>query len=324
MASEIAEKKLKIRPNCAARTHRNDILPIVEISQRVGIPIEACTFIGSSAIRFFAEDWTLDKLLKLTEDAVSFAVGEGVPVMYVTEDTTRAHPETIRALYTTAIRCGAKAVCVCDTVGHSTPDGARSVVRFVKDIIKEQGGNIRLDWHGHQDRGLGVINSIAAIQGGADQVHGSALGIGERVGNTPMDQLLVNLKLMDWIQNDLSRLGEYCAVASQACGWDIPYNYPVFGRDAFRTATGVHAAAVIKSYRKGDRELADLVYSGVPAGQFGLEQVVEIGPMSGKSNVIYWLEKRGIEANDDRVSRIYDRAKQASAVLADDEIMRLV
>jgi 2-isopropylmalate synthase len=324
MAREIAEQKLKIRPNCAARTHRNDILPIIEISQRVGIPIEACTFIGSSAIRFFAEDWTLEKLLKLTEDAVTFAVSEGVPVMYVTEDTTRANPETIRALYTAAIQCGAKAVCVCDTVGHSTPDGARAVVQFVKSIIEEQGGNIRLDWHGHQDRGLGVINSIAAIQGGADQVHGSALGMGERVGNTPMDQLLVNLKLMGWIDNDLSRLGEYCAVASKACQWTIPLNYPVFGRDAFRTATGVHAAAVIKSYRKGNRELADLVYSGVPAGLFGLEQVVEIGPMSGKSNVIYWLEKRGIEPSEDRVSRIYDQAKQASAVLGDEEIMLLV
>ncbi len=324
MAREIAEKKLKIRPNCAARTHRNDIIPIVEISQRAGIPIEACTFIGSSAIRFFAEDWTLDKLLKLTEDAVTFAVTEGVPVMYVTEDTTRANPETIRALYTTAIQCGAKALCVCDTVGHSTPDGARAVVKFVKSIIDEQGGGIRLDWHGHQDRGLGVINSIAAIQGGADQVHGSALGMGERVGNTPMDQLLVNLKLMRWIENDLSRLGEYCTLASQACEWTIPHNYPVFGRDAFRTATGVHAAAVIKSYRKGDRELADLVYSGVPAGQFGLEQVVEIGPMSGKSNVIYWLEKRGIQASEDRVTRIYEHAKQASAVLPEDEIMRLV
>jgi len=324
MAREIAEKKLKIRPNCAARTHRNDIIPIVEISQRAGIPIEACTFIGSSAIRFFAEDWTLDKLLKLTEDAVTFAVAEGVPVMYVTEDTTRANPETIRALYTTAIQCGAKAVCVCDTVGHSTPDGARAVVKFVKSIIDEQGGGIRLDWHGHQDRGLGVINSIAAIQGGVNQVHGSALGMGERVGNTPMDQLLVNLKLMGWIENDLSRLGEYCTLASQACQWTIPHNYPVFGRDAFRTATGVHAAAVIKSYRKGDRELADLVYSGVPAGQFGLEQVVEIGPMSGKSNVIYWLEKRGIQASEDRVTRIYEHAKQASAVLPEDEIMRLV
>src|SRR5687767_15310775 len=217
LAREIADKKLKIRPNCAARTLRSDITPIVEISQRVGIPIEACTFIGSSSVRFFAEDWTLDKLLALTEDAVTFAVGKGIPVMYVTEDTTRADPETLRALYTTAIRCGAKAVCVCDTVGHSTPDGARAVVSFVKGIIEEQGGNVRLDWHGHQDRGLGVINSIAAIEGGADQVHGSALGMGERVGNTPMDQLLVNLKLMGWIDNDLSRLGDYCQAASSAC-----------------------------------------------------------------------------------------------------------
>jgi 2-isopropylmalate synthase len=324
LAREIADKKLKIRPNCAARTHAADIQPIADISQRAGIAIEACTFIGSSPVRFYAEDWTLDKLLKLTEEAVTFAVKEGLPVMYVTEDTTRAAPETIRALYTTAIRAGARAVCVCDTVGHSTPDGARAVVRFVKSIIEEQGERVRLDWHGHQDRGLGVINSIAAIEGGADQVHGSALGIGERVGNTPMDQLLVNLKLMNWIDNDLSRLGEYCESAAESCGWTIPYNYPVFGRDAFRTATGVHAAAVIKSYRKNDPALADLVYSGVPAGLFGLKQKIEIGPMSGKSNVIFWLETRGLEATEERVSRIYEHAKQSSAVLEEDEVMRLV
>src|SRR2546429_7541559 len=222
LAREIADKKLRIRPNCAARTHRNDIEPIAQISQRVGIPIEACTFIGSSPVRFYAEDWTLDKLLKLTEEAVTFAVKEGLPVMYVTEDTTRADPKTIRALYTTAIRAGARAVCVCDTVGHSTPDGARAVVQFVKKIIAEQGGGIRLDWHGHQDRGLGVINSIAAIEGGADQVHGSALGIGERVGKTPMDQLLVNLKLMGWIDNDLTSLRDYCAADARSSRWTIP------------------------------------------------------------------------------------------------------
>jgi len=324
LAREIADKKLNIRANCAARTHRNDIIPIAEISQRAGIPIEACTFIGSSPVRFYAEDWTLEKLLQLTEEAVTFAVQQGLPVMYVTEDTTRANPETLRALYTTAIRCGARAVCVCDTVGHSTPDGARSVVRFVKSIIEEQGGGIRLDWHGHQDRGLGVINSIAAIEGGADQVHGSALGVGERVGNTPMDQLLVNLKLMGWIDKDLSRLKEYCDVAADACKWTIPLNYPVFGRDAFRTATGVHAAAVIKSYKKGDTGLADLVYSGVPAGLFGLHQVIDVGPMSGKSNVIYWLESRGIEATEERVSRIFERAKQSRAVLEEDEVTALV
>jgi 2-isopropylmalate synthase len=324
LAREIAEQKLRIRPNCAARTHQNDIRPIAEISQRAGIPIEACTFIGSSPVRFYAEDWTLDKLLRLTEDAVKFAVGEGLPVMYVTEDTTRADPATVRALYTTAIRAGARAVCVCDTVGHATPDGARAVVSFVKQIIEDEGGRIRLDWHGHQDRGLGVINSIAAIEGGADQVHGSALGIGERVGNTPMDQLLVNLKLMGWIENDLTRLRDYCEAAARSCRWTIPLNYPVFGRDAFRTATGVHAAAVIKSYKKGDAELADLVYSGVPAGQFGLRQQIEVGPMSGKSNVIYWLESRGLEATDERVARIYERAKSAAGVLSEDEVMALV
>jgi 2-isopropylmalate synthase len=324
LAREIVEQNLRIRPNCAARTHRNDIRPIADISQRTGLAIEACTFLGSSFIRFFAEDWTLDKLLQLTEEAVTFAVGEGLPVMFVTEDTTRADPDTIRALYTTAIRAGARAVCVCDTVGHATPDGARAVVRFVKRIIEEQGGGVRLDWHGHQDRGLGVINSIAAIEGGADQVHGSALGVGERVGNTPMDQLLVNLKLMGWIDNDLSRLREYCETAAESCGWTIPLNYPVFGRDAFRTATGVHAAAVIKSFRKGDNELADLIYSGVPAGLFGMSQKIEVGPMSGKSNVIYWLESRGLEATDERVQRIYDSAKSARGVLSEEEVRQLI
>ncbi|MBA2502987.1 MAG: 2-isopropylmalate synthase [Pyrinomonadaceae bacterium] len=324
LAKEIADKNLNIRANCAARTHRNDIQPIIDISQRAGIPVEACTFIGSSPVRFYAEDWTIDKLLHLTEDAVTFAVSNNLPVMYVTEDTTRANPETIRQLYTTAIRAGAKAVCVCDTVGHSTPDGARSVVSFVKSIIEDEGGGVRLDWHGHQDRGLGIINSIAAIEAGANQVHGSALGIGERVGNTPMDGLLVNLKLMGWIDNDLSRLREYCEVAASGCNWTIPFNYPVFGRDAFRTATGVHAAAVIKSYRKGDTELADLVYSGVPAGLFGLRQVIEIGPMSGKSNVVYWLESRGLEATEDRVTRVYEKAKKSSAVLTENEVMELV
>src|SRR5437016_10314190 len=222
MAREIADQKMKIRPNCAARTHKNDIIPIAEISQRAGIPIEPCTFIGSSPIRFFAEEWTLDKLLHLTEEAVTFAVSEGLPVMFVTEDTTRADPETIRALYTTAIRCGARALCVCDTVGHATPDGAREVVKFVRGIIDEQGERVRLDWHGHQDRGLGVINSIAAIQGGADQVHGSVRGLGGRGGTAPMDQLLVNLKLLGWIENDVSRSREYCAKAAAACQWTIP------------------------------------------------------------------------------------------------------
>lgn len=324
LAREIADQKMKIRPNCLARTDLGDITSIIEISQQAGIPIEVVTFVGSSPIRFYVEDWTLDRLLKLTQKAVTFAVKEGMPVLFATEDTTRSTPETIRTLFTAAIQCGATALGIADTVGHVTPNGARSITRFVREIAIEQGEEIRIDWHGHQDRGLGVINSIAALEGGADRVHGTALGIGERVGNTPMDQLLVNLKLMGWIDNDLSLLGQYCATASAACGWAIPYNYPVFGRDAFRTATGIHAAALIKGYQKGDTALADVIYSAVPAGLFGQQQVIEVGPMSGRSNVIYWLKTRGIEVTEEHVSLIYEHAKRSSSVLEEDQMINLL
>ncbi len=324
LAAEIANNRMKIRPNCAARTVRADIQPIIDISQEIGIAIEACTFIGSSPIRQYAEDWTLEKMLQATEDAVRFATEHNLPVMYVTEDTTRAHPDTLRKLYKTAIECGAKRVCISDTVGHATPLGTAKLVKFIKQIIVETGEDIKIDWHGHQDRGLGVINSLAAYEAGANRVHGSALGIGERVGNTPMDQLLVNCQLMGYIRRDLKKLGEYCQKSSQATAVAIPINYPVFGRDAFRTATGVHAAAVIKAFRKNDEYLANMVYSGVPAHEFGLEQVIEVGPMSGKSNVVFWLERRGIEVTEERVEKIFKTAKQASSVLSDTEILALV
>lgn len=325
LAREIVGQKLKMRANCAARTHKNDITPIAEISERVGMPIEVACFLGSSPIRRYTENWTDDFLLKTTEEAVSYAVSLGLPVMYVTEDTTRCDPETVKRLYTTAIRCGARAIVVCDTCGHATPNGVRALVRFVvEEVVKPAGQPIRLDWHGHSDRGLAVANSLAAVNAGADCIHGTGLGIGERVGNTQLDQVLVNLKLMGvapWAEQDLTRLGEYCALLSRATGVPIPRNYPVFGEDAFRTSTGVHAAAVIKALRKHDTELADAVYSGVPANLFGLQQTIEIGPMSGRSNVVFWLEQRGLAADEATVDRIFQRAKQSDHCLADGEIL---
>jgi 2-isopropylmalate synthase len=326
LAKEIADCKLDISPNCAARTVRADLEPIIDISQKAGIPIEACTFIGSSPIRQYAEGWSLEMMLTATEDAVKFAVSHGLSVMFVTEDTTRAQPATVRALYRTAIEAGARRICLCDTVGHATPDGVRSLVSYTKALIAEMNltEDIKVDWHGHQDRGLGVINSIAAFEAGADRLHATSLGIGERVGNTPMDQLMVNLQLMGYIDRDLSNLTRYCETVSTATGVPIPVSYPAVGRDAFRTATGVHAAAVIKAFRKGDDWLADMVYSGVPAKMLNREQAIEIGPMSGKSNVIFWLERKGIDVTDERVERIFNRAKQCDSVLTDDEVLMLV
>jgi isopropylmalate/homocitrate/citramalate synthase len=325
LAREIVSARMKIRPNCAARTHKKDIRPIIEISQKVGLKLEAATFLGSSPIRRLVEDWTVDHLKQITEEAVSYAVSEGLPVMYVTEDTIRTDPETVKALYTTAIHCGARAAVLCDTVGHATPRGAHNLVSyFIENVVKPSGEKIRVDWHGHNDRGLSIANSLAAIAAGADQVHGAALALGERVGNTPMELMLVNLRVMGLIDHDLSRLKEYSEAVSRATHTPIPPNYPVVGRDAFRTATGVHAAAIVKAYKKNDRDLANAIYSGVPSHLFGLEQIIEVGPLSGRSNVIYWLEKRGYEASDERVDRIFAAAKQAQQILTEAEILALV
>jgi 2-isopropylmalate synthase len=321
LAREIVDGRLRVAANCAARTLVADIRPIAEISQRVGIPIEVGAFIGSSPLRQYAEGWTLEQLLRLTEEAISFAVGEGLPVMYVTEDTTRADPDTLRALYSTAIRAGARRVCIADTVGHATPHGAAAVVRFIASVIDECGGGVGIDWHGHRDRDFAVINTLAALDAGATRLHGAAIGIGERVGNTPMELLLMNLVLMGYIERDLSMLCEYCDVVSAATDVPIPANYPVVGRDAFRTATGVHAAAVIKAFRKNDQALIDAVYSAVPASMVGREQQIDVGPMSGKSNVVFWLERHGYTASEELVDRIFQKAKSSSTVLTAGEIV---
>jgi isopropylmalate/homocitrate/citramalate synthase len=328
LAREIVNNKMRIRANCAARTHQNDIRPVAEIVQRTGLNIEAATFLGSSPIRRYTEGWTDDFLLQTTETAVKYAVSLGLHVMYVTEDTSRCDPEMVRKLYSTAINCGARAICICDTAGHATPMGVFALVRFVLDeVVKQSGEKIRVDWHGHCDRGLAIANSMAALVAGADCVHATAIGIGERVGNTQMDQMLVNLKLMGvppWTDQDLTKLKDYCQAVSHATGVPIPANYPVVGEDAFRTATGVHAAAVIKAYKKNDIELANTVYSGVPSHVFGLEQVIDVGPMSGKSNILYWLERRGISGSEDTVERIYKRAKASDHVLSEAEILECV
>ena len=320
LAREIVSAKLKMRANCAARTVIADIDPIADVSQRTGLGIEACLFIGSSPIRQYAEDWTVERMLEHTVNAVRHAVKLGLKVMYVTEDTTRAHPETLKRLYTAALGEGASRLCFCDTVGHATPEGVKALIGWGKSLIADLKVEAGIDWHGHRDRGLDLANTLAALSAGASRVHGAAIGMGERVGNTPMDLILVNLKLMGWIGNDLRRLPEYCRKASEACGVPIPPNYPVVGSDAFETGTGVHAAAVIKALRKQDAWLADRVYSGVPAGELGLSQRIRVGPMSGKSNVIFWLEQRGIAPTDDLVERLFKKAKASPRLLTDEEL----
>lgn len=320
LCREIDRERMRIRPNCAARTMMVDIQPIAEIAQTTGVAIEACLFIGSSPIRQYAEEWSLEDILRHTREAIRFAVREGLEVMYVTEDTVRSSPEHLRTLFTAAIDAGAKRLCLCDTCGSAVPDGVWNLVSWVKSLLKELGVDVGIDWHGHRDRGLDMGNTLAAIEAGASRVHGTALGIGERVGNTAIEQLLVNLKLLGIRTDDLSRLPEYVELVSQATGVPVPVNTPIVGRDAFRTATGVHAAAVVKAHKKGDRWLADRVYSGVPAAWLARTQEIEIGPMSGNANVIYYLNAHGLPGTAEAVHAIMQAAKHSPKVLTLEEV----
>ena len=326
IAEHIKNGKLQVKASCAARTHVNDVQAIIDISQKVGIEIEVLAFIGSSPIRQYAENWDLPKMLELTATSIDLARKYNLPVAFVTEDTTRSRPEILTKMFTTAVEHGAQRLIVCDTVGHATPDGIRNLLRFTRNMLDGLGRHdVGIDWHGHNDRGLGVVNSIFAIEYGADRIHGTALGIGERVGNAALDQILLNLKLLGELpDHDLTKLVLWCKTASQATRVPIHPQYPLTGTDAFRTATGVHAAAIIKAEKKGDSWLADRIYSGVPAGMFGKEQEIEIGHYSGESNVVYWLKKRGYDATPELVAAVLGAAKRGNRVLSDDEVVAVI
>ena len=328
MLSHIDENNFSIRPGAAVRTLMSDIQPLVDLQQKHGLEIQASAFLGTSPIRQFTEGWTMEKLLSTMETAVSFAVENDVPVMFVTEDTTRSKPEDVKMIYQRAMELGVRRLCVCDTCGHVTPNGVKKLLNFIdEEVIKDSGymrSEIEVNWHGHQDRGLGVANNIAAVEAGADVIHGTALGVGERAGNAPLDQTLVNLKLMGAIDNDLTLLNEYVKKANEYIEVPLPHNYPVFGRDAFETGTGVHASAVIKAMKKGDQWLADRVYSGVPAADFGLKQVIRIGHMAGRSNIIWWLEQNGMEVNDELVAHLFEIAKSQRRNMTDEEVHQAV
>ena len=324
LCREISDQRMRIHPNCAARTLMVDIQPIAEVSQLTGVPLEACVFIGSSPIRQYAEEWDLSDIVRFSREAIRFAVREGLEVMYVTEDTVRSSPEHLRVLLTTAVEAGARRLCLCDTCGVAVPEAVWNLVSWVRTLVTELDIEVGIDWHGHRDRGLDLANSLAAIEAGATRVHGTALGVGERVGNTPMEQLLVNLKLLGVRDDDLSRLPDYVQLVAEATGVPMPINMPIVGRDAFRTATGVHASAVIKAQKKGNTWLADRVYSGVPAAWIGRTQEIEVGHMSGNSNVIYYLSSRGLPVSPEIITAILDMAKRSSRVLTESEILELV
>jgi isopropylmalate/homocitrate/citramalate synthase len=321
LAREVASTRLPLALTCAARAAPSDLAPIVELAQETGLAIEAAAFIGTSAVRQAAEGWALERMLSAVDRAVAFGTRAGIPVMFVAEDASRAHPDTLAALCLAALRAGAGRICLADTTGYATPAGVTRLVGFVRErVTRSAGAAVGLDWHGHRDRGLALANCLAAIAAGADRVHATALGIGERAGNAEMEQLLANLYLLGATSGNLQCLPEYCRTAAAALGIEIPAHHPVVGADAFRTGTGLHAAVILKAQAAGDSTLADLLYSSLPAAAFGLVQQIAVTPASGRANVRSWLAAHGYDPDDAVLADgLLAAAKRSDRALSDAE-----
>jgi 2-isopropylmalate synthase len=323
LCREIARDRLPLAVVCAGRTLEPDMRAIVELAQRTGLPVEGHAFVGTSAIRAKVEGWDAALVARRTEAALRVLVGEGLCAAFVSEDTTRSRPDTLRELFSVALDAGATRLCLCDTVGHATPQGARRLVAFAQDLVASRGARVPLDWHGHNDRGLGLANALAALEAGVSRVHATVLGVGERVGNVQLELVVLNLALDGRVPLELEPLSRYASRAATLLGWTIPPNHPLLGENAFRTATGVHAAAIVKAKQHGGA-LEDLVYAAVPARAVGRKQEIRIGRMSGRANVVSWLVDHGIEVNDALVRAVLERAHAADHLLSDEEIFDTV
>lgn len=322
---EIASSSLGLAPNCASRTLERDVLTCAAISHRVGFPLEVMLFLGFSSLRRTVEGWDRDFLLRKLELVVSVAIREGLSVTFVAEDASRTSPEDLEAAVLCAARAGVFRVCLADTSGVLSPPGAEKLVAFAQRTLRDHGfPAVQLDWHGHNDRGLGLASALAAAAAGASRLHGTLLGVGERAGNPPLEQLLLNLHLLGCLQIPAGKLVPNLLRAADLLGFRVSPKAPVLGELVFATATGVHASAIFKATEQGRPDFQELVYNPVPPSWLGTRQRVLIGPYSGSANVRYWLLEHGLPVDPALVKAILARAKKQATILSDQEILELI
>ena len=325
VARHIAAAGLDLKPGFAGRTHPADINAICEVGQQAGVAVEAYVFIGVSPIRQYVEDWDLELIRGAIRKSAAECRREDVEFVLVLEDAVRCTPQVLRSVYDVAMETGTRRLTLCDTVGAAVPSGTEALIRWTQRYFAERDHPMALEWHGHNDRGLALVNSLTALSLGCARVHGTVLGIGERAGNASLDQLVVNRHLDGDHSYDLAALREYCEYAAPVLGVDIPQNYPAMGRDVFKTSAGVHASAILKAHEKGSTALKDSVYAGVPAGLLGREQEILIDAASGANNVKYWLTLHGHPTDDATlIKRVLERAKAGRAPLTDEEIGQII
>jgi 2-isopropylmalate synthase len=229
LAREIVSARLPLTPTAAARTMDADIEAVARVAERAGIAIEVYAFLGTSAIRQLVEGWDIAFLLNAVATAGNATARAGLPFCLVTEDTTRSHPDVLRAVFRAAVDAGAVRLCLCDTTGFSTPRGAAELVAFThRELAAAGASHVQLDWHGHNDRGRALAVALYAASVGVERIHGTALGIGERVGNASLEMLIHNLGLLG-ARPPVPRefLADYIRVSARALAWTLPDDHPL-------------------------------------------------------------------------------------------------
>lgn len=321
LAKHAKNNKYPMLLSCLSRTIVSDVEAIVDVSQKAGTEMTVNLLVGSSKIRHFVENWTLGGIKKWIEDCICIAYTNNLPVEFVTEDTTRSEKETLKFLYSIAINKGVKRIWIADTVGEATPSASKNITTFFKKKIIGR-KKIGLDWHGHDDKGLGVANALAALEAGADRIQATALGIGERAGNTAMEQIIINLQLAHAGHYNLKKLSDYSRLASEMIGVPIRDNYPGIGALVHATAAGMHAAAIVKARRLKRKDLEGVVYSPFHPEMFGRDIEILIGPMSGNANVEWNLEKLGLKKDKTIIAKILTMAKSENRFIGIEEIKK--
>jgi 2-isopropylmalate synthase len=318
------ERRLRLPLGLVGRMVKSDIEAIASIQQASGHPaIAKLAMMGSSPMRRYVESRNLDELERLMREGVGYATQLDLPTHVSIEDVSRSEPKVIERLFSAAVESGATLVSICDTVGHITPFGTKRVVRHFRKFLNEQGYQVRLGFHGHNDRGLGVANALAAIEAGIDLIDCTVLGIGERTGNIPLDLTLVNLKIQGLWSGDISSLKDYCQEVARVCQLIIPPNYPIFGSNAFVTQAGVHASAILKAEIRGEPHIAALVYSPIDPHWVGLDYEIYVGPSSGRSNVQLLLHRKGLNVEERAIELILHKARRENRILSEEEVYEL-
>ncbi len=289
LLEHIVLEALPITPRLLARASIQDLEPIVALNRQSPIEVWADFFIGSSPLRRYIENWDSDRMIQMIQTSGHFLREQGTRFGISIEDATRTPPDELRQIIETALSVGAEILTLCDTVGEATPTGTTRLVNFVRTLVANSEQNAEIWWHGHNDRGLSLANAIAAAEASADGISGTFLGLGERTGNTPLEQFILYLHSHGSQQFKLSQLVPYCKRLAKLTSTNIPIHAPLIGKQAFATCTGTHAAAIIKARALGS-QFEDLVFSSVPANLLGQRQTLLVGPTSGRANAQFALQ----------------------------------